>query len=115
MLCIKFIICSLVLFKTLFVASQQDDDSVNYVGFHTAAVMPFARSDMTATTIVDASGETKIYLVGGCIADQVCDFTVSSDCYCPEITNKCTYFEPESNLWASCPAAPTYRSRHMGK
>lgn len=111
----KLLVLGVCLANIDFGHSQDDDDSAEFVGFHTASPMPFARSDMTATTIVDAEGVAKIYLIGGCIANQVCNFTVSSDCFCPNITNKCNYFTPEDNLWHDCPNAPINRYRHMGK
>ncbi len=93
-------------------ATSSKDDPTNFIGFHTAKEMPFSRSDMTATTFHQSGQYTKIYLVGGCVSNQICS---DSFCYCPEITNKCTYYIPETNEWKTCADAPTPRYRHQGE
>ncbi|KAJ1432465.1 hypothetical protein B484DRAFT_447835 [Ochromonadaceae sp. CCMP2298] len=90
-------------------ANQDDDDNTDYLGFHLVATMPYKLSDHTATTFNSAFGDDKgprIYLVGGCVADQLCNYidkTVDDSlfCYCPEITSKCVYFNPETDEYAA--------------
>jgi len=102
-------------------ANQDDDDNTDYLGFHLVATMPYKLSDHTATTFNSAFGDDKgprIYLVGGCVADQLCNYidkTVDDSlfCYCPEITSKCVYFNPETDEYTACADAPTERYRHM--
>jgi hypothetical protein len=54
-----------------------------------------------------------MYLVGGCVSDQVC-YEGQSACYCSEITNKVNYFTPEDRKWhTDCSDAPIARYRHM--
>jgi len=96
-------------------ASKNDDDEVDYIGFHTVTPMPYACSDMTAVTFdtdFDDNEGPRIYLSGGCIKDQECPSTTG--CYCPEITNKCTYFTPETEKWhTDCTPSLVNRYRHM--
>lgn len=97
--------------------TTSDDDAIDYIGFHDTATMPLARSDMTATifqegTFVDSDGP-RIFLVGGCVEDQVCD--TFENCFCPKITAACSYFVPETSEWHTCSDAPRERYRHVGK
>mmetsp|Transcript_21940 Transcript_21940/g.36739 ORF Transcript_21940/g.36739 Transcript_21940/m.36739 type:complete len:476 (+) Transcript_21940:118-1545(+) len=104
-------------------SSEEDDDAVTFIGFHNVATMPYNLSDNTATTFNEefsgSTGGPRIYLVGGCTADQICEYenqTVNDAifCFCPTITNKCMYFEPETETWSTnCQDAPTPRYRHM--
>jgi len=68
--------------------------------------LPYPISDMSAVTV----GE-KIYLMGGCIADQPyikeLGFTI-----CPKITNKGLAFVPATKKFEVLPPAPTPRYRH---
>lgn len=70
--------------------------------------MPMARSDMTATA-VGVIG-IKVYLVGGCVADQNCG---GEYCYCPEITNKTHIYNVGTDSYDTNVAdAPRARYRH---
>lgn len=103
------------------VSGNNNNDDVDFLGFHTVATMPYNCSDMTATTFEMDYGDSdgsRIYLVGGCIADQICEITDPDSgaifCYCPEITNQCIYFTPDTEEWhTDCSSAPTDRYRHM--
>lgn len=75
--------------------------------------MPYKSSDLGVavyTKSLDSRGP-RIYVVGGCISDQLCT-DVNYSCYCPLITNNCMYFTPESPAWHNCKPAPTPRYRH---
>lgn len=105
--------------------SASDDGS--YVGFHDLAVkMPVARSDHTVTLFdqvtYDLNGP-RIYIVGGCVADQVCSYnqacwsTVNAGkntcvfCACTGITKEAIYFTPETNKYTTITPSPTARYR----
>eukprot|EP01035_Chromulina_nebulosa_P020894 gene20894-27084_t len=93
-----------------------DDDASSYSGFVTSAPMPFARSDMKANIFNydfhDGKGP-RIYLIGGCIANQTCVYTDNYlNCACPVITNRCEYFTPDTEEWFPCASAPTNRYQH---
>jgi hypothetical protein len=88
--------------------------------------MPYAVSDMTATTFQDDvfsdDNGPRIYINGGCVSNQLCDLTDPSAglsgglfCYCTEITDRCLYFTPETDTWFTCTSAPRKRYRHMGE
>jgi hypothetical protein len=114
-LCLLLLLCS-------YPVHAYEDDTVNYQGFYISSSMPSARSDMTANTFLydhpDNLGE-RIYLIGGCTKDQQCLYTneavpsLGISCYCPEITNACTYFILSTQTWHSCAPAPRNRTRHM--
>jgi hypothetical protein len=79
--------------------------------------MPIKRSDMTAVPVYDSFIEPRIYLFGGCISDQICQFdtakNISAGCYCSEITSICDYYLPETDAWSNqCASAPIPRYRH---
>lgn len=106
---------------------EGDDDTTDYTSIsalNRSATMPFARSDMTANSIRMDFGhgyEERIYLIGGCIQDQQCNFYNSSDasagvgCICPKITNACNYFDPLTETWHDCAPVPRNRYRHVCK
>jgi len=76
--------------------------------------MPVARSDLTATSVF-VGGRDKIFLFGGCAADQVRAPWDSSSFYCPTITNRCDVFDPITKEWndgTKCTDAPRVRYRH---
>lgn len=86
--------------------------------------MPYPVSDMTANlfpgSLFSDSKGARIYLVGGCISDQLCavnSTTGYASCSCQKITNKCVYFNPGTGVgngeWNTCASAPTERYRHM--
>ncbi len=79
--------------------------SADSITWETMTKLPSARSDMTATTIGD-----KIYIVGGCAADQI---NFGGGWYgCPTITEKCDIYDPNEDSYASCADAPNQRYRH---
>jgi len=103
-------------------SNNNNDDDINYHGFYTTTTLPYGRSDMTSTTItitVNGIPEERIYLIGGCIQNQQCyynNISVISEgisCYCPMITNGCTYFVTLTETWYPCASAPRNRYRHM--
>ena len=61
----------------------------------------------------DANG-ARIYLIGGCSADQICyDPTSHFGCVCQGLTNKTQYYVPDSNTYVTtCADAPRARYRH---
>ena len=67
--------------QNTFTVPGNDDDAVTYTGFHATTRMPFARSDMNAV-LVDApfsdyaTKGPRIFLVGGCVANQTCNIQV---------------------------------------
>ena len=102
-----------------------DSTSVSvYQPFNDVRQMPFARSDMTAIKFEPSElgvSDTRIYLYGGCNADQSCFFNVSnprvgSGCYCQNITSRCAYYTPVNDKWYDgptyCDDAPQARYRH---
>ena len=100
-------------------APTTDDDKSSYTGFFDQAPMPFARSDMKADLIDNhlfpdyTSRGPRIFLVGGCIANQTCTLTTNNfNCVCAQITNKCTYYTPASDEWFNCAPAPVNRYMH---
>jgi len=67
--------------QTSFTAPSNDDDATTYTGFHSTTPMPFARSDMKANLIDVAYPDyatkgPRIFLVGGCVANQACNLQV---------------------------------------
>ena len=85
-----------------------------YKSLQTGLQMPFKVSDMSATLYdksLDLNGP-RIYIVGGCVADQLCTTAVGKDCYCTDATNKCKYFTPDNPSWHDCADAPRDRYRH---
>ena len=100
-----------------------DDDKVTYTGFFGKTPMPFARSDMKADLIDNrlfsdyTTRGPRIFLIGGCIANQTCNMMCAGgqcnfNCVCPLITNKCTYYTPETGEWFNCAPAPVNRYMH---
>ena len=100
-----------------------DDDKVSYTGFFDQKPMPFARSDMKADLIDSplfsdyTSRGPRIFLVGGCVANQTCNLMCAQgqcnfNCVCTQITNKCTYFTPQTGEWFNCAPAPVNRYMH---
>lgn len=76
--------------------------------------MPVARSDLSAT-VVTVGGYDKIYLFGGCSADQVKAPWDDTMYYCPTITSRCDVFDISSQEWGAdddCTDAPRVRYRH---
>jgi len=87
-------------------------DANDYEGFADVHQMPFGRSDMSATVFdgdLFNDGIARIYLVGGCAADQICGG--DGWCFCPEITNKCEFYKPDTDTWTDCADAPRERYR----
>ena len=85
-----------------------------YKSLQTGLQMPFKVSDMSATLYdksLDSNGP-RIYIVGGCVADQLCQTSVGINCYCTDITDKCKYFTPDNPSWHDCADAPRERYRH---
>jgi hypothetical protein len=90
-----------------------ESEGVAYRGFNDVSLMPLARSDMSATLFHGAAfnDEARIYLVGGCAANQVCP--PGGFCYCPVITNRTDYYLPESDKYIRVADAPRARNRHV--
>eukprot|EP00040_Diaphanoeca_grandis_P022320 m.119652 g.119652 ORF g.119652 m.119652 type:complete len:404 (+) comp28751_c2_seq1:236-1447(+) len=84
-----------------------------YTGFADVHMMPMRRSDMSVSTY-DSTQGTRMYLIGGCSADQVCyDPSDHFSCYCGEITNKTQYYSVDVDRYSTTPAdAPRARYRH---
>mmetsp|Transcript_2783 Transcript_2783/g.5720 ORF Transcript_2783/g.5720 Transcript_2783/m.5720 type:complete len:394 (-) Transcript_2783:181-1362(-) len=91
--------------------SSDDNDKVQWEHMED---LPSARSDLTAT-LVSVGGQDKIYLFGGCAADQGRD-SPDGYYYCPTITAKCDVFDPTAEAWNQegdpCTDAPRVRYRH---
>lgn len=68
--------------------------------------LPYPVSDMSAVAV-----GSKIYLMGGCIADQIYD-SAAGMAICPKITSKGVAFTPETKTFEVLPDAPTPRYRH---
>lgn len=81
-----------------------------YEGFNDVSEMLVGRSDMSASVFAD--DDHRIYLVGGCVADQLCSGEDDAWCSCTEITNACSYYTPKTDTWSLCPDAPNQRYRH---
>lgn len=75
------------------------------------APLPFPRSDMTATTVI-VNGTSNVFVIGGCTKDQGWVDDYGGFYACPEITDKCTVYDPVTNTHKVCPAAPRQRYRH---
>ncbi|GMI30605.1 hypothetical protein TrRE_jg8174 [Triparma retinervis] len=78
--------------------------------------LPAARSDLTATA-VKVNGKDKIFLFGGCAADQVRAPWDNNMFYCPTITDRCDVFDPVTKEFNGddavlCNSAPRVRYRH---
>lgn len=55
---------------------------------------------------------------GGCITDQSCDITVTSQgdsrfCYCSQLTNSTVYYLPQQDVWKMAASMPRVRYRYM--
>ena len=78
-----------------------------YRGFNDVHEMPIARSDMTAT-LFDSTpffATARIYIVGGCAADQACPTGAAAGGWCstcPNITARCDFYTPADNTWGTC-------------
>jgi len=73
--------------------------------------MLYARSDHTADAV--SSGTQKVIVVfGGCVSGNDCPPNTDY-CFCSEITNKTTAFDPEQGTWRDLATAPAPRYRHM--
>ena len=89
--------------------------SMGYKSLQSGISMPYKASDMSVTLYsksLDSYGP-RIYVVGGCISDQLCLSSYHSDCFCSLSTKKCKYFTPDNPSWHDCKDAPTARYRHM--
>ena len=89
--------------------NNDDIPYAGYVGFTNVATMPYRASDMTATLFYanETGGDhDAIYLVGGCISDQVCN---SNGCSCLNYTDGCIYYKPALDTWHTCANAPRQR------
>mmetsp|Transcript_8039 Transcript_8039/g.22951 ORF Transcript_8039/g.22951 Transcript_8039/m.22951 type:complete len:446 (-) Transcript_8039:2592-3929(-) len=83
-------------------------DSEEFEGFDDVHEMTSGRSDLTATVYND-----RIYLVGGCAADQECSSpTDHFSCVCSTLTNKAEYYVPETDEYVALNDAPRDRYRH---
>jgi hypothetical protein len=61
--------------------------------------MPLGRSDMTVSP-VRVGEEMRMYVVGGCISDQICyDPDSTMECYCGGLTNQTHYYRPSDNSY----------------
>ena len=88
--------------------------NASYKSLQTSIQMPYKASDMSATLYdksLDSNGP-RIYIIGGCVTDQVCGKPGGDDCYCTQSTKKCKYFTPENPSWHDCADALTDRYRH---
>jgi N-acetylneuraminic acid mutarotase len=91
-------------------ADHAHDHEFEKITWTAIADLPSARSDMTAT-VSSATGTDLIYIVGGCDADQ--GKSPYGDWYaCPSITDTCDIYNPVTNTYSSCTAAPNTRYRH---
>jgi N-acetylneuraminic acid mutarotase len=73
--------------------------------------MPFPASDMTATA-TETGGLSSIFLIGGCVEDQIRSGGPGSMFICPKITDKCSAFAVSERAWTPCAPAPRERYRH---
>lgn len=89
-----------------FVASVQGK-VMKTVEWHDVPPLPIPVSDMSASTI-----GVKIYLIGGCNADQVRAPWDDTMFYCATITDKCTVFNTVTEQYNACANAPRQRYRH---
>lgn len=69
--------------------------------------LPTSLSDMSATTIGG-----KIYIIGGCNADQVRAPWDNNMFYCATISDSCVVFDPSEEEYTACAPAPRQRYRH---
>jgi len=105
---------TLKVFSLLTVIASVIASSV-YKSLQSGISMPYAASDMSVTLYsksLDSYGP-RIYVVGGCISNQLCASSAQNDCYCSQSTKKCKYFTPDKPSWHDCTDAPTARYRHM--
>lgn len=103
-----------------FVAATTDD-SIDFASFVSAVDLPYPMSDMTAVTVPESYFTTndgpRIYLMGGCVSDQTCQYTNNTTkgifCFCTKITGKVIYFTPQTNLYHEVASMPFPRYRHV--
>lgn len=98
----------MTLFALLLAATLAVVSSKSYKSFKLEAEMPYVASDFTATSFF--TGDHKIVLFGGCSGEQVC---TNSGCSCTAITNKCTEYDPATDVYTALATAPVARYRHM--
>ncbi|GMH71801.1 hypothetical protein TrLO_g18 [Triparma laevis f. longispina] len=106
-----FVVLGLALITSVLVMlllpHDHDFEKVTWVSITS---LPTKRSDMSAT-VSSASGKAEIYLIGGCSADQ--EKSPYGDWYaCPEVTDRCDAYDPDTDTYRSCAAAPRTRYRH---
>mmetsp|Transcript_39286 Transcript_39286/g.77270 ORF Transcript_39286/g.77270 Transcript_39286/m.77270 type:complete len:377 (+) Transcript_39286:94-1224(+) len=101
----NLLLCTLVAVATVSAEEMQLD-----MKWKAVAPLPFPRSDMTATPNTQ-NGKTLIYVIGGCSKDQgwVEDAKMH---LCPQVTDKCTVYDPAENKHKVCAPAPRPRYRH---
>ncbi len=82
--------------------------------------MPYKVSDMTATILPESifsdNNGPRIYLLGGCISNQLCTINATTNvqsCACVNITDSCVYFTPQTDTWHTCAKLLSTRYRHM--
>lgn len=105
----------MLLFLLVFFFAVNRASVGGFEGFDDVHQMPFGRSDMTATLfapeLFDDDLGARIYLVGGCAADQECPTDWGGWCFCPELTARCEYYSPDQDIWVDCASAPRERYR----
>lgn len=105
----------MLLFLLVFFFAVNRASVGGFEGFDDVHQMPFGRSDMTATLfapeLFDDDLGARIYLVGGCAADQECPTDWGGWCFCPELTARCEYYSPDQDIWVNCASAPRERYR----
>jgi len=83
-----------------------------YVAFNDVHRMPLGRSDMTVSP-VRVGGQMRMYMAGGCAADQICyDPSSTMECFCGMLTNSTHYFLPSENAYKAAADMPRERYRH---
>jgi len=83
-----------------------------YVAFDDVHTMPLGRSDMTVSP-AQVGGELRMYVVGGCVSDQICyDPDSTMQCFCSGITNQTHYYRPSTNTYGTAADMPRERYRH---
>lgn len=102
------------------VSSTATMSDINFASFESSVNMPYAMSDMVATTFpedyFDDGKGPRIYLTGGCVSDQSCpDATDSTQgtCFCTQITSSVIYFAPQTKEFHSVASMPQKRYRHL--
>lgn len=94
--------------SALLTATLAEEADLNYkIVWEVEKPMPYPVSDMSATRI-----GTKVYIVGGCAADQVRAPWDNSSFFCQGLTDKCTIYDLETLLFTACANAPRARYRH---